>query len=161
MIHWFFQLSRHAYSGHLCTVVGRIVVFENFFVRPLTIGTREPTYLLYGPPSSMITEDETLNGHQPQRNGNDKKHSPSDSEIRRAVPKVFDGLVLYRSLAVTSPSYNAVDSDIEPLNSGQRALMSPSPKESLWTYCSAWRAKEDAVSLIRANWPGRYTWRPF
>lgn len=39
---------------------------------------------------------------------------PSYSEIRQAVPKIFDGLVLKRSLAVASPSYNAVASDIHP-----------------------------------------------
>ncbi len=40
MIHLFFQLSRHTYCGHLCPVVGRIVFFENFNVRPLLAPAR-------------------------------------------------------------------------------------------------------------------------
>ena len=39
---------------------------------------------------------------------------PAHSELRRAVLNTFDGLVLYSSLAVASPPYNAVDSDIQP-----------------------------------------------
>lgn len=56
-----------------------------------------------------------FNGHRPQRNGDDKKHCPSYSEKKPAVAEAFDGLVLYtdRSLAVSSPSYNTVDSDVQ------------------------------------------------
>ena len=38
---------------------------------------------------------------------------PGYLEIRRVVLNTFDGLVLYRSLAVASPPYNAVASDIQ------------------------------------------------
>lgn len=41
-------------------------------------------------------------------------HVPSYFDIRRAVPKVSDGLVLYRSLAAVSPPYNAVDREKRP-----------------------------------------------
>lgn len=40
--------------------------------------------------------------------------SPAYSEIRRAMPKDFDSLVLNRSLTVALPPYNAVESDIKP-----------------------------------------------
>ena len=50
---------------------------------------------------------------------------PADSEIRRAVPKFFDGLISIRVLLVplplTTPSTAL----------GKRALMSPNPLESL------------------------------
>ena len=39
---------------------------------------------------------------------------PSYFEKRQAAPRVFGGLVLYSSLAVASPPYNAVDNDIQP-----------------------------------------------
>lgn len=40
--------------------------------------------------------------------------SPAYSEISRAMPKDFDGLILNMSLAVALPPYNAVESDIKP-----------------------------------------------
>ncbi len=39
---------------------------------------------------------------------------PTYSKIRQAVPKGFNVMIIYRSLAVASPPYNAVDSDIQP-----------------------------------------------
>ena len=38
-----------------------------------------------------------------------------------------------------------------PEEPGQGAMMSPSLTESIWSNCSAWRAKEVVIFLIRAN----------